>query len=74
MKRHIEVSGVITRLFLLGNKPRKEKKTFLTISEIRSLEITSEINEMLEKGAKQIVSDAGLQGGYKPGQAIECRQ
>ena len=67
MKRHVEVSGVITRLFLLANKPCKEKKTFLTISEIRSLEIASEINEMLEKGAKQIVSSAGLHGLFKLG-------
>lgn len=71
MKRHVEVSGVIIRLFLLANKPRKEKKKpFLTISEIQSLEIASEINEMLENGVKQIVSSAGLHGGFKPGQVI----
>lgn len=37
MKIHVEVSGVITRLFLLGNKQRKDKggkKAFLTVSEM----------------------------------------
>lgn len=73
MKIHVEVSGVITRLFLLGNKPQKEKgekKAFLTVSEMRSLEITSEMKVMLEKGAKQIASCAGLHEGFTPGLTI----
>lgn len=75
MKIHIEVSGVITRLFLLGNKQRKEKgekKAFLTVSEMRSLEITSEMNVMLEKGAKQIALSAGLHPGFTLGVMICC--
>lgn len=51
-------------------KGERGKKAFLTVSEMWSLEITSEMKVMLEKGAKQIASCAGLHEGFTLGLTI----